>query len=296
MGVGNLQDVIAAYVRPRPLTGSTPRTVAPLRHHLRAAVLRLDAAPQRGGLPQARLAGRRLAPLPVQARRGRHDHAPARREERPARPDRLAPDRQGERREPAAPAGPLPALRGRRRPAPGLRQGRADRAARRSAPAGLPRSTAGMGSLARRIRERRRCSAGLRPEALATLLYITKEVRRDRGRVAPARDEHGARPEVPARARRGERPGHARRSRCTRPASRSTCCATSATAARSARSSRHWSGCAPRTCSTSSTSRRRSTSRSAPRASGCCRCWTAGRRAVARAARSVAARRTVTAP
>jgi hypothetical protein len=39
----------------------------------------------------------------------------------------------------------------------------------------------GMGSLARRIKERRALFRGLRPEALATLLYITKEVRRDAG-------------------------------------------------------------------------------------------------------------------
>ena len=38
-----------------------------------------------------------------------------------------------------------------------------------------------MGSLARRIKERSALFRGLRPEALATLLYITKEVRRAAG-------------------------------------------------------------------------------------------------------------------
>ena len=46
MGVGNLQDVIAAYVRPRPLTGSTAQTVAEVRHLVRAALLRLVAGSQ----------------------------------------------------------------------------------------------------------------------------------------------------------------------------------------------------------------------------------------------------------
>ena len=80
-----------------------------------------------------------------------------------------------------------------------------------------------MGSLARRLDQPRILYRGLRPEALATLLYIAKEYRRIAGKApAAAGHEHRARPPLPGPARRDEHPGDAASSRSTRPASRST--------------------------------------------------------------------------
>jgi hypothetical protein len=180
MGVGNLQDVIAAYVRPRPLTGSTPRTVerygityarlffdtSPIRNPMayrkltslgddsRHYLFRLDAADEIMRLHDAksdRLT--RLVELQTAKASGENLLRP---------PDRYPPYETGRDLRKAYAKDELIAL-----PDDPRRLGfKVDR---------------GMGSLARRIHERRALFRGLRPEALATLLYVTTEVRRIAG-------------------------------------------------------------------------------------------------------------------
>lgn len=180
MGIGNLQDVIAAYVRPRPLTGSTPKTVE--RYGISYARLYYDSSPLRNGA-----AFRKLQSLGDDSRHylfkldaadtimrlhaagsdrlGRIaslQTAKASAENLLRPPDRFPPYEDAADLRKAYAKGELIAL-----PDEPRRLGyRIDR---------------GMGSLAPRVKERRALFRGLRPEALATLLYITKEVRRIAG-------------------------------------------------------------------------------------------------------------------
>ena len=142
---------------------------------LHAGLLRLHAAAQRRRPAQARLLRRRLLQLPVEARRGARDHAPVARGRGRARPPAGRPDRQGVGRGGPAPAGLDGALHDARAAAEGLgRRGhrrvpgqpaRDRAAARRRAWASW--RAAGAPSLYR----------GLRPEALATALYIGAQTR-----------------------------------------------------------------------------------------------------------------------
>lgn len=180
MGIGNMQDVIAAYVRPRPLTGSTPKTVA--RYGITYARLYYDSSPVRNGAAYRKLASlgddsrhylfkldaadtimklhasktgllERIASLQTAKASGENLLRP---------PDRFPPYEDGRDLRRAYGKGDLIAL-----PDDQRRLGyKVDR---------------GMGSLGRRIGERKALFRGLRPEALATLLYITKEVRRAAG-------------------------------------------------------------------------------------------------------------------
>jgi hypothetical protein len=180
MGVGNVQNVIAAYVRPRPLTGSTPRTVrkygisyarlyfdsSPLRNprayrkltslgdDSRHYLFKLDAADliMRLHAANSKLLGR-IAKLQTAKASGENLLRP---------PDRYPPYDDGGDLRKAYARGELIAL-----PDEPRRLGY--------------RIDPGMGSLARRVKERRALFRGLRPEALATLLYVTKEVRRIAG-------------------------------------------------------------------------------------------------------------------
>jgi hypothetical protein len=180
MGVGNVQDVIAAYVRPRPLTGSTPRTVekygityarlyydsSPVRNpqayrkltalgdDSRHYLFKLDAADAIMGLYASnRKLLDRVAALQTAKASGENLLRP---------PDRYPPYEDGGDLRKAYAKDELIAL-----PDEPRRLGY--------------RIDPGMGSLARRVKERRALFRGLRPEALATLLYITKEVRRTAG-------------------------------------------------------------------------------------------------------------------
>jgi hypothetical protein len=180
MGVGNVQDVIAAYVRPRPLTGSTPRTVrkygisyarlyydsslirnpmayrklASLGDDSRHYLFKLDAADviMRLYAARSKLLGR-IAELQTAKASGENLLRP---------PDRYPPYKDSGDLRKAYAKGELIAL-----PDDPRRLGF--------------RVDPGMGSLARRVKERRALFRGLRPEAMATLLYITKEVRRITG-------------------------------------------------------------------------------------------------------------------
>ena len=180
MGVGNLQDVIAAYVRPQPLTGSTPKTVA--RYGITYARLYFDSTPLHNAAAYRKLAVLgddsrhylfkldaadeimklyaaksglldRIAALQTAKASGENLLRP---------PDRFPPFKDGT----------------------ALRKAYADKEliALPNEPRRLGFSVdRGMGSLGPQIRERRALFRGLRPEALATLLYITKEVRRQAG-------------------------------------------------------------------------------------------------------------------
>ena len=247
-----------------------------VRHHLRAPLLRLDAGPQRGGVPQARTgwattrattcsSSTRPTRSCACTRRGqRRCSTGSRRSRRPRRAARTCCARPTASR-----------LRGRARPAPRLRQGRADRAARRAAPAGLQdRPRHGLARAAG-SRSARALFRGLRPEALATLLYITKEVRRDAG---------GSHLRVTSTVRdlKYQRALVGVNSQATRTFSLHTTgyavdvARDFRNARRGARVHRRARAAArPQRASTSSTSRARSTSRSGPRPSGCCRCSTA---------------------
>ena len=180
MGVGNVQDLVAAYVRPRPLTGSTPKTVA--RYGITWARLYYDSTPIRNAAAYRKLVNLgddsrhylfkldaadtimklhasksglldRIAALQTAKASGENLLRP---------PDRFPPYKDGRALRRAYGKGDLIAL-----PNEGRRLGYTiDR---------------GMGSLSRRIRERKTLFRGLRPEALATLLYISKEVRRQAG-------------------------------------------------------------------------------------------------------------------
>jgi len=180
MGIGNLQEVIAAYVRPRPLTGSTRKTVE--RYGITYARLYYDSTPTRNAA-----AYRKLLSLGDDSRHylfkldaadtimrlhasesGLLERitslqtAKASAENLLRPPDRFPPYEDAGDLRTAYAKNELIAL-----PDEPRRLGyRVDR---------------GMGSLARRIRERRSLFRGLRPEALATLLYVTKEVRRIAG-------------------------------------------------------------------------------------------------------------------
>lgn len=180
MGIGNLQEVIAAYVRPRKLTGSTPRTVK--RYGITYARLYYDSSPTRKPNAFRRLyalgddsrhylfkldaadvimrlhaAGSELLPRIAELQTAK---ASAENLLRP--PDRYPPYEDAADLRRAYAKGDLIAL-----PDEPRRLGfRVDR---------------GMGSLAGRVKERKALFRGLRPEALATLLYITKEVRRIAG-------------------------------------------------------------------------------------------------------------------
>ncbi|MEA2444998.1 MAG: hypothetical protein QOJ12_2290, partial [Thermoleophilales bacterium] len=180
MGIGNVQDVIAAYVRPRPLTGSTPRTVRkygisyarlyydsslirnPMAYRKLAALgddsrhylFKLDAADviMRLYAAKSKLLGR-IAELQTAKASGENLLRP---------PDRFRPYKDSGDLRKAYAKGELIAL-----PDDPRRLGF--------------RVDPGMGSLARKVKERRALFRGLRPEAMATLLYITKEVRRIAG-------------------------------------------------------------------------------------------------------------------
>lgn len=180
MGIGNLQDVIAAYVRPRKLTGSTRRTVR--RYGITYARLYYDSSPTRNAAAFRRLyglgddsrhylfkldaadvimrlhaSGSELLPRIAALQTAK---ASAENLLRP--PDRFPPYEDAADLRKAYAKGELIALPNEPRRL-GYRMER------------------GMGSLARRIGERRALFRGLRPEALATLLYITKEVRKIAG-------------------------------------------------------------------------------------------------------------------
>jgi hypothetical protein len=180
MGVGNLQDVIAAYVRPQPLTGSTPRTVE--RYDITYARLYYDSTPTRNGA-----AYRKLAALGDDSRHYlfKLDAADTIMKLRASSPKLL--ERIVELQTAKASSENL--LRPSNRFPPYEDAGDLRKAYAKDELIALPSEPRrlgfsvdrGMGSLARRIRERRQLFRGLRPEALATLLYITKEVRRTAG-------------------------------------------------------------------------------------------------------------------
>jgi hypothetical protein len=167
-------------VRPRPLTGSTPKTVA--RYGITYARLYYDSTPIRNGAAYRKLAAlgddsrhylfkldaadtimrlrasksgllERIAALQTAKASGENLLRP---------PDRFPPYKDGRALRKAYGKGDLIAL-----PNDPRRLGyTVDR---------------GMGSLGPRIHERRALFRGLRPEALATLLYVAKEVRRQAG-------------------------------------------------------------------------------------------------------------------
>ena len=180
MGIGNLQDVIAAYVRPRKLTGSTPKTVK--RYGITYARLYYDSSPIRNPNAYRRLYGLgddsrhylfkldaadtimrlRTSGSDLLGRIVELQTAKASAENLLRPPDRFPSYEDSADLRRAYDKGELIAL-----PNEPRRLGyKIDR---------------GMGSLARRIKERKPLFRGLRPEALATLLYITKEVRRIAG-------------------------------------------------------------------------------------------------------------------
>ena len=180
MGIGNLQDVIAAYVRPRPLTGSTPKTVA--KYGITYARLYYDSTPIRNAA-----AYRKLASLGDDSRHYlfKLDAADTIMRLRAARSgllERIASLQ-------TAKASGENLLRPEDRFPPYEDAGDLRKAYAKDELIALPdeprrlgfRVDRGMGSLARRVRERRALFRGLRPEALATLLYVTKEVRRIAG-------------------------------------------------------------------------------------------------------------------
>jgi hypothetical protein len=180
MGIGNLQDVIAAYVRPRPLTGSTPKTVA--KYGITYARLYYDSTPIRNAA-----AYRKLASLGDDSRHYlfKLDAADTIMRLRAARSgllERIAALQ-------TAKASGENLLRPEDRFPPYEDAGDLRKAYAKDELIALPdeprrlgfRVDRGMGSLARRVRERRALFRGLRPEALATLLYVTKEVRRIAG-------------------------------------------------------------------------------------------------------------------
>ena len=180
MGIGNLQDVIAAYVRPRPLTGSTPKTVK--RYDITYARLYYDSTPIRNAA-----AYRKLASLGDDSRHYlfKLDAADTIMRLRGVRSGLL--ERIVELQTAKASSENL--LRPADRFPPYEDAGDLRRAYAKDELIALPdeprrlgyRVDPGMGSLARRIKERRSLFRGLRPEALATLLYVTKEVRRIAG-------------------------------------------------------------------------------------------------------------------
>jgi hypothetical protein len=180
LGIGNLQDVIAAYVRPRRLTGSTARTVK--RYRITYARLYYDTSPTRN--PNA---FRRLYGLGDDSRHYlfKLDAADVIMRLHAAGSDLLP--RIAELQTAKASAENL--LRPPDRFPPFEDAGDLRRAYAKDELIGLPdeprrlgfKIDRGMGSLARRIKERKALFRGLRPEALATLLYITKEVRRIAG-------------------------------------------------------------------------------------------------------------------
>ncbi len=180
MGVGNLQDVIAAYVRPRPLTGSTPRTVR--RYGITYARLYYDSTPLRNAA-----AYRKLASLGDDSRHYlfKLDAADTIMRLHDAKSDLLGRIASLQ----TAKASGENLLRPPDRFPPYEDAGDLRRAYAKDELIALPegprrlgyRVDPGMGSLARRVRERRALFRGLRPEALATLLYVTKEVRRIAG-------------------------------------------------------------------------------------------------------------------
>jgi hypothetical protein len=180
MGVGNLQDVIADYVRPRPLTGSTPKTVE--RYHITYARLYFDSTPTRNAA-----AYRKLLSLGDDSRHYlfKLDAADTIMRLRAARSGLL--QRIAELQTAKASSENL--LRPEDRFPPYDDAGDLRRAYAKDELIALPdeprrlgfRADRGMGSLARRIHERKALFRGLRPEALATLLYITKETRKIAG-------------------------------------------------------------------------------------------------------------------
>jgi hypothetical protein len=176
MGVGNLQDVIAAYVRPRPLTGSTPKTVA--KYDITYARLYYDSSPTRNAA-----AYRKLASLGDDSRHylfklDAADTIMRLRASGSGLLQRIATLQ-------TAKASGENLLRPANRFPPYEDAGDLRRAYAKDELISLPdeprrlgyRVDRGMGSLARRVRERKSLFRGLRPEALATLLYVTKEVR-----------------------------------------------------------------------------------------------------------------------
>ena len=114
-----------------------------------------------------------------------------------------------------------------------------------------PRATAtssatSSASSPRRLEVDRGLYRTLRPEALATLIYMTARVQRDRRRRGDAdRDQRGSRP-ASTRTRWSGRTRRRRPStRCTPPATPSTSCASTATTARRGRSSSCSTDCGP---------------------------------------------------
>jgi hypothetical protein len=180
MGVGNLQDVIAAYVRPRPLTGSTPRTVE--KYEITFARLYFDSSPTRN--PNAY---RKLTALGDDSRHYlfKLDAADSILQLHASDKDEL--DRIAALQTAKASAENL--LRPPDDYPPYEDGGDLRKAYAKNELIALPDEPRrlgyvidpGMGSLARRVKERKALFRGLRPEALAVLLYVTKEVRRAAG-------------------------------------------------------------------------------------------------------------------
>jgi hypothetical protein len=180
MGIGNLESVIAAYVAPRPLSATSRETVAD--YELSYVRLYFDSSPTRNPRTFRRLLSfgddsRHYLFRLEAAREIRRLHA-----EEPEELERLA------------------ALHGAKASAEEVLRPREDNAPyedgdalRDAYEAGelvpLPRGPERlgyridrrMGELARRLDEPPGLYRGLRPEALATLLYVAKEVRRITG-------------------------------------------------------------------------------------------------------------------
>jgi hypothetical protein len=177
MGVGNLQDVIAEYVRPRPLTGSTPRTVE--KYDITWSKLYFDSTPLRN--PKT---FRKLYSLGDDSRHYVFKLEAARQimgwwhddEVDTIRSIASLQTSKASAEDLLRPQSEYPPYKNARDLRRAYRDG--ELIALPDEPRRLGfRIDRGMGSLAKRIKERKALFIGLRPEALATLVYLTKEVR-----------------------------------------------------------------------------------------------------------------------
>jgi hypothetical protein len=177
MGIGNLRNVIRAYVAPRHPARTTRRTVE--RYGLSWARLYYDSSPTRN--PRT---WEYLTDLGDDSRHYLFKVLASEEIMRLARTDPEELDRRIELQTTKASAEEL--LRPESRYPPYEDDGDLRRAYKRGELVPLPkdpvrlgyRVSRGMGSLARRLKQPRILYRGLRPEALACLLYISKEYRR----------------------------------------------------------------------------------------------------------------------
>ncbi len=206
MGIGNLDTVLRTYVAPRPAPRSTRRTVE--RYGLSWPQLYYDSSPTRN--PRT---WKLLTQLGDETRHYLFKVLASREILRLAREDRdelerqvSASDGQGERGRGAAAGVALPAVRGRRRPAPRVQARRAGAAPERPGAAGLSaRAQDGLALPPARAAANplpRAAARGARHPALPR-----EGVPANRRRGDLARHEHRARPPLPGSARADEHPG-----------------------------------------------------------------------------------------